>query len=161
MTTATMDDELFRALRSDGMSEELAAKWAKFFAQRENALKADIAELRAAIPDRAADREAFAAKSDIEILRNKVANTDSAIERIDKRLDLMDKRFERMDKRFERMEEKFSKRFDRLDELTVRADEKVNGLQSLNRHLLGPLLLLLVASMFGLLTKGILWGVAP
>lgn len=165
MTAAAMDDELFRVLRDDaGMPESAAAKVAKlifrrdrrddeFVTKTERETERDVARaVREA--ERAADREAFAAKDDVTVLQNKVENTDSAIERIDKRLDLIDRRFERMD-------EKFTKRFDRLDELAVRADEKVNGLQSLNRQIVGPLLLLLVASMFGLLTKGILWGVVP
>ena len=56
----------------------------------------------------------------------------------------------------------------RIDETLVRIDERFNRidktlarLQTQNRYFIIPLLLLLVAAMFGLLTKGILWGVTP
>jgi len=63
----------------------------------------------------------------------------------------------RIDETLVRMDE----RFNSLEKSLARTDEKVNALQSQNRLFIIPLLLLLVATMFGLLTKGILWGVTP
>jgi len=117
MATVTMDGELFRALRSDGMSEELAAKWARFFARREDALKADIAELHAKIPDREADREVFAAKSDVAVLQNKVETVGDAIISIDKR-------FQRIDERFDRMDATIVE----IKETAARTDERISGI---------------------------------
>lgn len=151
--TAAMNDELFRALRDDaGMPEAAAAKVARLiFQQGESAVRAG----REA--ERAADRDAFAAKGDVTVLQAKAENTDSAIERIDKTLLRMDERFDRMDERLSR-----------LEKIVARLDERMNSLESQNRLifrlLLGifvPLHLLTLGALIGLLTRGILWGVAP
>jgi len=125
--------------------------------------RAVVAAVALALSAVAVPQAAQAQAVDIAVLRAKVENTDSAIERIDKRLDRIDKRLDRMDERLDRMDERLDRmdgRFDRLEEIVIRLDERMNALQSQNRYIFGPLLLLLVASMFGLLTKGILWGVA-
>jgi len=75
--TATMDDELFRALRDDiGLSDGAAANMASVISRRDAVIKAEIAALRAAIEndqesaridheaERVADRDAFAAKGE-------------------------------------------------------------------------------------------------
>jgi len=145
-----MDGELFRALRSDGMSEELAAKWARFFARREDALKADIAELRARIPDReaerAADREVFAAKGDVTVLQTEMTDVKAAIVRIDKSIGRIDETLASM------------------KEMLARLDERINGMESQNGkffYIFFSLHIITITGLFGLLTKGILWGVAP
>jgi len=168
MTAATMNDELFRTLRDDaGLPEAAAAKVARLIFQqgesaaraervagRENlATKVDVADLRAEIPG----RDAFAAKGDVDVLKSKAENTDSAIVRIDKTL-------LRTDERFERIEATIVE----IKETAARTDEKVNGLQSQNGLIVrvliavfAPLQLLTLGALIGLLTRGILWGVAP
>jgi len=145
--TATMDDDVFRAFRNAGMSEEHAAGVAKVIPRRDEvATKADLADLRAAMPE----RENFAAKSEVAVLQTKVVATDSAIDRIDKTLTRMDEKFDRMDKR--------------LDHLEKRADvtdEKISSIRTLLFAIFVPLHLLTLATLFGLLTRGILWAVAP
>ena len=123
---ATMNIEIFRALRDSGMEEQHATRLAGAIPPADSvATKADLADLRAAIPP----RENFAAKSEVSVLQTDMTDVKAAIVRIDKTL--------------------------------ARTDEKVNALQTQNRYFIIPLLLLLVAAMFGLLTKGILWGVTP
>jgi len=158
MTTATMDGEVFSMLRGDGLSEELAAKWAGLFARRESVLQADIANLRAKIPDReadraerkaereterAADREVFAAKDDVTVLQTKAKTVDEAIISIDKR--------------FERIESTIVE----IKENGARTDEKVNSLQWYNKVVVTPFLFATITGIVALLTKGSLWGVAP
>jgi len=143
MSAAAMDDEFFHAFRSVGMSEEIAAKLAKIIPRRDEVVtKADLD----------ADREVFAAKSDVAdksevaILQTKILVTDSAIERIDKRLDRMDARLDRTDQTIVE-----------IKETSARTDEKINSLRMYSL----PLLLSILGAIFALLTKGILWGVAP
>ncbi|MDD9812259.1 MAG: hypothetical protein OXU71_11230 [Gammaproteobacteria bacterium] len=143
MPAAAMDDDIFRAFRSVGMSEEIAAKLAKIIPRRDEVVtKADLD----------ADREVFAAKSDVAdksevaILQTKILVTDSAIERIDKRLDRMDARLDRTDQTIVE-----------IKETSARTDEKINSLRMYSL----PLLLSILGAIFALLTKGILWGVAP
>jgi len=96
---------------------------------------------------------------DIAVLHSKVDHANLSLERLD---DKFTKRFERMDKRLDRMDERFDRmdeRLDRLEQIVIRLDERMNGFQMQNQFVIIPLLLLLVATMFGLLTKGILWGV--
>jgi len=158
MTTATMDGEVFSMLRGDGLSEELAAKWAGLFARRESVLQADIANLRAKIPDReadraerkaereterAADREVFAAKDGVAVLQNKVKTVEDAIISIDKRFDRMDERFNGVDKSL------------------VRLDEQMKASQRESRGVVIPLLFATLGALIALLTKGSLWGVVP
>jgi len=129
----------------------------------------------------AAPQAAFAQSTDIAVLHSKVDHANLSIERLDdkftehlarlddkftKRLDRMDdkftKRFERMDERLDRMDGRFERmdgRLDRLEQIVIRLDERMNGFQMQNQFVVIPLLLLLLATMFGLLTKGILWGV--
>ena len=145
--TAAMDDDVFRAFRNAGMSEEHAAGVAKVIPRRDEvATKADLADLRAAMPE----RENFAAKSEVAVVQTKVANVEAAIIRIDKTLTRMDEKFDRMDKR--------------LDHLEKRADvtdEKISSIRTLLFAIFVPLHLLTLATLFGLLTRGILWAVAP
>ncbi|MDD9850174.1 MAG: hypothetical protein OXU94_00140 [Gammaproteobacteria bacterium] len=144
---ATMNIEIFRALRDSGMEEQYATRVAGAIPPADSiATKADIADLRAAIPE----RDNFAAKSEVAVVQTKVKTVEAAIIRIDETLARMDERFVRIDERFNSLEKSLA-----------RTDEKVNALQSQNRLFIIPLLLLLVATMFGLLTKGILWGVTP
>jgi len=96
---------------------------------------------------------AQAQSTDIAVLWAKVDNIDTTLARMD---DKFTKRLDRMDGRFERLEATIVE----IKENAARTDEKINALQSQNNFFIIPLLLLLVASMFGLLTKGILWGVA-
>jgi len=98
---------------------------------------------------------AWAQATDIAVLHSKVDHANLSIERVEGRLDRMDKRFDRMDERLDRMDERLA----RLEEIVIRLDERMNGFQMQNQFIVIPLLLLLVATMFGLLTKGILWGV--
>jgi len=106
---------------------------------------------------------AQAQSSAVAVLQSEMTDVKAAIIRIDTRLERMDekftKRFERMDERLDRMDEKFTKRFGSVEQSIVRLDEKMNGLQMQNQFLIIPLLLMILATMFGLLTKGILWGI--
>ena len=147
MPAAAMDDDIFRAFRSVGMSEEIAAKLAKIIPRRDEVVtKADLDA------EREAEREVFAAKSDVAdksdvaVLQTKILVTDSAIERIDKRLDRMDARLDRTDQTIVE-----------IKETSARTDEKINSLRMYSL----PLLLSILGAIFALLTKGILWGVAP
>jgi len=92
---------------------------------------------------------------DIAVLHSKVDHANLSIERVEGRLDRMDKRFDRMDERLDRMDE----RLVRLEEIVIRLDERVSGMQMQNQFIFIPLMLLTLASLIGLLTKGILWGV--
>jgi len=89
--------------------------------------------------------QAQSQSSAVAVLQSEMADVKAAIIRIDERLN--------------RMDEKFTKRFGSVEQSIVRLDEKVNGLQMQNQFVIIPLLLLLVATMFGLLTKGVLWAV--
>ncbi|MDD9885048.1 MAG: hypothetical protein OXU62_11065 [Gammaproteobacteria bacterium] len=111
-----------------------------------------IAFVAAAALPQAAQAQA----ADIAVLHNKMDNVNLSIERIDKRLDRMGKRLDRMDDQFKRVDQRFGS----VEQSIVRLDEKMNGLQMQNQFVIIPLLLLLVATMFGLLTKGVLWAVA-
>ena len=95
----------------------------------------------AALPQAA---QAQSQSSAVAVLQSEMADVKAAIIRIDERLN--------------RMDEKFTKRFGSVEQSIVRLDEKVNGLQMQNQFVIIPLLLLLVATMFGLLTKGTYWG---
>ena len=95
----------------------------------------------AALPQAA---QAQSQASAVAVLQSEMADVKAAIIRIDERLN--------------RMDEKFTKRFGSVEQSIVRLDEKVNGLQMQNQFVIIPLLLLLVATMFGLLTKGTYWG---
>ena len=101
-----------------------------------------IAFVAAAVLPQAAQAQSSA----VAVLQSEMADVKAAIIRIDERLN--------------RMDEKFTKRFGSVEQSIVRLDEKVNGLQMQNQFVIIPLLLLLVATMFGLLTKGVLWAVA-
>ncbi|MDD9856985.1 MAG: hypothetical protein OXU96_02880 [Gammaproteobacteria bacterium] len=165
---ATFNDEIYQALRDSGMEERHAMRAARAIPPADSiATKADIADLRAAMPD----RENFAAGKDVTVLQTKVTTVEAAIIRIDEKFDRINEKFDRIDEKFDRIDEKFDRideKFVRIDESIVsiketaaRTDEKVNGLQTQNRLFIIPLLLLTVGAMFGLLTKGILWAVAP
>ena len=110
-----------------------------------------LALLAAAALPQAAQAQA----ADIAVLHNKMDNVNLSIERIDKRLDRMGKRLDRMDEQFKRVDQRFGS----VEQSIVRLDEKMNGLQMQNQFLIIPLLLMILATMFGLLTKGILWGI--
>ena len=97
---------------------------------------AGLALLAAAALPQAAQAQSSA----VAVLQSEMTDVKAAIIRIDKR-------FERVDQRFNSVEQSI-----------VRLDEKVNGLQMQNQFVIIPLLLLLVATMFGLLTKGTYWG---
>ena len=96
----------------------------------------------AALPQAA---QAQSQSSAVAVLQSEMADVKAAIIRIDERLN--------------RMDEKFTKRFGSVEQSIVRLDEKMNGLQMQNQFLIIPLLLMILATMFGLLTKGILWGI--
>jgi len=96
--------------------------------------------------------QARAQSADVAVLQSEMTDVKAAIIRIDERLVRMDDKFTN---KFERMDE----RLDRLEQIVVRLDERMNGFQMQNQFVIIPLLLLLLATMFGLLTKGILWGV--
>ncbi|MDD9885052.1 MAG: hypothetical protein OXU62_11085 [Gammaproteobacteria bacterium] len=92
----------------------------------------------AALPQAA---QAQSQASAVAVLQSEMADVKAAIIRIDER-------FERMDQTIVEIKEN-----------AVRLDEKMNGLQMQNQFLIIPLLLMILATMFGLLTKGILWGI--
>ncbi|MDD9870011.1 MAG: hypothetical protein OXU41_00555 [Gammaproteobacteria bacterium] len=138
--TATMDDDVFRAFRNAGMSEEHAAGVAKVIPRRDEvATKADLADLRAAMPE----RENFAAKSEVAVLQTEMTDVKAAIIRIDKSI--------------ERIDETLVS----LKEIIARMDERINSTRTLLFAIFVPLHLLTLATLFGLLTRGILWAVAP
>jgi len=95
---------------------------------------------------------AWAQAVDIAVLQSEMTDVKAAIIRMDKRLD-------RMGERIERMDEKFTRRFNSVEKSIVRLDEKMNAQQMQNQFIFIPLMLLTLASLIGLLTKGILWGV--
>ena len=164
MTAAAMDDDAFRAFRKIGLPEEIAAKVARVIrrdrgddefvtkADRETEREAAARAVREA--ERAADREAFAARDDVTVLQTEMTDVKAAIIRIDGRLDRMDEKFT---KKFERMD----KTIVEIKETAARTDEKINSLQAQNKIFIIPLLFLTVGALVGLLTKGVLWGVAP
>ncbi|MDD9812261.1 MAG: hypothetical protein OXU71_11240 [Gammaproteobacteria bacterium] len=98
----------------------------------------------AALPQAA---QAQSQSSAVAVLQSEMTDVKAAIIRIDKRFERIDEQFKRVDQRFNSVEQSI-----------VRLDEKVNGLQMQNQFVIIPLLLLLVATMFGLLTKGTYWG---
>ena len=98
-----------------------------------------LALLAAAALPQAAQAQSQAAA--VAVLQSEMADVKAAIIRIDER-------FERMDQTIVEIKEN-----------AVRLDEKMNGLQMQNQFLIIPLLLMILATMFGLLTKGILWGI--
>jgi len=137
---ATFNDEIYQALRDGGMEERHAMRAARAIPPADSIVtKADLADLRAAMPE----RENTAAKSEVAVLQTKVTTVEAAIIR-------MDERFDRIDASIVS-----------IKETAVRTDEKVNGLQAQNKLFIIPLFLLTLGAMFGLLTKGILWAVAP
>ena len=149
MSAAAMDDEFFHAFRSVGMSEEIAAKLAKIIPRRDEVVtKADLDAEREA--DREvfaakskADREHFAAGKDVAVLQSEMTDVKAAIVRIDKSIERIDKTFVSM------------------REMIARSDERINGIRTVLLAIFVPLHLLTLTAMFGLLTRGILWGVAP
>jgi len=156
MSAAAMDDDIFHAFRSVGMSEEIAAKLAKIIPRRDEVVtKADLdAEREDRAADREADREVFAAKSkadrehfaagkDVAVLQSEMTDVKAAIVRIDKSIERIDKTFVSM------------------REMIARSDERINGIRTVLLAIFVPLHLLTLTTMFGLLTRGILWGVAP
>ena len=163
MTAAAMDDDAFRAFRKIGLPEEIAAKVARVIrrdrSDDEFVTKTDRETEREAAravreAERAADREAFAARDDVTVLQTEMTDVKAAIIRIDGRLDRMDEKFT---KKFERMD----KTIVEIKETAARTDEKINSLQAQNKIFIIPLLFLTVGALVGLLTKGVLWGVAP
>ena len=109
-----------------------------------------LALLAAAALPQAAQAQSQA--SAVAVLQSEMADVKAAIIRIDARLERMDEKFT---KKFERVDQRFGS----VEQSIVRLDEKMNGLQMQNQFLIIPLLLMILATMFGLLTKGILWGI--
>ncbi|MDD9885047.1 MAG: hypothetical protein OXU62_11060 [Gammaproteobacteria bacterium] len=153
MPAAAMDDDIFHAFRSVGMSEEIAAKLAKIIPRRDEVVtKADLDAEREADLDtkrkdreaeREADREHFAAGKDVAVLQSEMTDVKAAIVRIDKSIERIDKTFVSM------------------REMIARSDERINGIRTVLLAIFVPLHLLTLTTMFGLLTRGILWAVAP
>ncbi|MDD9885053.1 MAG: hypothetical protein OXU62_11090 [Gammaproteobacteria bacterium] len=153
MTAAAMDDDAFRAFRKIGLPEEIAAKVARVIrrdrgddefvtkADRETEREAAARAVREA--ERAADREAFAARDDVTVLQTEMTDVKTAIVRIDKSIERIDATIVG------------------IKETAARTDEKINSLQAQNKIFIIPLLFLTVGALVGLLTKGVLWGVAP
>jgi len=83
------------------------------------------------------------ATREVAVLQTKATTVEAAVIRIDEK--------------FERIDESIVG----IKETAARTDEKVNGLQAQNKLFIIPLFLLTLGAMFGLLTKGILWAVAP
>jgi len=137
---ATFNDEIYQALRDGGMEERHAMRAARAIPPADSiATKADLADLRAVMPD----RENFAARSEVAVLQTKVTTVEAAIIRIDETLARMDGRLDHLEKRADV------------------TDEKISSIRTLLFAIYTPLLLLILASQFGLLTRGILWAVAP
>jgi len=144
---ATFNDEIYRALRDGGMDEQHAMRAARAVPPADSiATKADLADLRAAMPD----RENFAAGKDVAVLQTKVTTVEAAIIRIDET-------FVRIDEKFERIDETLAS----MKEIIARMDERINSTRTLLFAIFLPLHLLTLTAMFGLLTRGILWAVAP
>jgi len=133
MTTATMDDEVFREFRKIGLPEGIAAKMAGVVSRRDESIKAEIAALRATIEDcheavrsgRVADREAVhdgrktdrecaqmvreadrAANREIFGSKSDVAMLRCKAEITDSAIKRIDGRFDRVEQRIERLREK-------------------------------------------------------
>jgi len=137
---ATMNIEIFRALRDSGMEEQYATRVAGAIPPADSiATKADIADLRAAIPE----RDNFAAKSEVAVVQTKVKTVEAAIIRIDETLVRMDERFNSLEKSLARL------------------DERSKGDRFLLRFVVLPLLVLMQATLLGILTRGILWNIQP
>jgi len=157
MTTATMDDDdAFRAFRKIGLPEGIAAKVARIIrrddrrddefvtkVERDAERAARQAEREAARAgreaERKADREAFAEKSDVAVLQSEMSDVKAAIVRIDATLVSM-------------------------KELLARMDERINGIESQSNkffYIFFSLHIVTITGLIGLLTKGVLWGVAP
>ena len=115
---------------------------------RAAATVAVIAFVAAAVLSQAAQAQS----SVVAVLQSEMAHVKAAIVRIDARLERMDEKFT---KKFERVDQRFGS----VEQSIIRLDEKMNGLQMQNQFLIIPLLLMILATMFGLLTKGILWGI--
>ena len=152
MTAAAMDDDAFRAFRKIGLPEEIAAKVARVIrrdrSDDEFVTKTDRETEREAAravreAERAADREAFAARDDVTVLQTEMTDVKTAIVRIDKSIERIDATIVG------------------IKETAARTDEKINSLQAQNKIFIIPLLFLTVGALVGLLTKGVLWGVAP
>ena len=152
MTAAAMDDDAFRAFRKIGLPEEIAAKVARVIRRDrgddEFVTKTDRETEREAAravreAERAADREAFAARDDVTVLQTEMTDVKAAIVRIDKSIERIDATIVG------------------IKETAARTDEKINSLQAQNKIFIIPLLFLTVGALVGLLTKGVLWGVAP
>jgi len=94
--------------------------------------------------------------TDIAVLHSRVGSIDATLARMD---DKFTKRFDRMDDKFTKRFERMDERLVRLEEIVIRLDERVSGMQMQNQFIFIPLMLLTLASLIGLLTKGILWGV--
>ena len=166
MTAAAMDDDAFRAFRKIGLPEEIAAKVARVIRRDrgddEFVTKTDRETEREAAravreAERAADREAFAARDDVTVLQTEMTDVKTAFVRIDKRFERIDARLDRMDARLDRMDQTIVE----IKETAARTDEKINSLQAQNKIFIIPLLFLTFGALVGLLTKGVLWGVAP
>ena len=152
MTAAAMDDDAFRAFRKIGLPEEIAAKVARVIRRDrgddEFVTKTDRETEREAAravreAERAADREAFAARDDVTVLQTEMTDVKAAIVRIDKSIERIDATIVG------------------IKETAARTDEKINSLQAQNKIFIIPLLFLTFGALVGLLTKGVLWGVAP
>jgi len=144
---ATMNREIFLALRDSGMDEQYAVRVAEAVPSADSiATRADLADLRAAMPD----RENFAAGKDVAVLQTRVTTVEAAIIRIDKSI-------ERIDETLASIKEIIAHMDKRVDVI----GEKINSTRALIFAVLVPLHLLTLTAMFGLLTKGILWAVAP
>ena len=130
---AAMNPKIFRVLREFGMEEKYATRIAEAILPAERiATKEDIADLRADIPERGS----AAAKSDVAVLQSEMTDVKSAIVRIDKSIA-------------------------RIDESVARLDERSKDDRVVTRFIVLPLMLLMQATLFGILSKGILWAVAP
>jgi len=153
MTAATMDDDAFRAFRKIGLPEGIAAKVARIIrrddefvtkVERDAERDAEREAARAVREaERKADRDTFAAKDDVTVLQTKAKTVDEAIISIDKR-------FERIDATLADMKE-----------MLVRMDEQMKAARQESRTWVIPLLFATLGALIALLTKGILWGVAP
>ena len=137
---AAMNPKIFRVLREFGMEEKYATRIAEAILPAERiATKEDVADLRADIPERGS----AAAKSDVAVLQSEMTDVKSAIVRIDKSIVRIDKSIAR------------------IDESVARLDERSKDDRVVTRFIVLPLMLLMQATLFGILSKGILWAVAP
>ena len=91
--------------------------------------------------------QAQSQSSAVAVLQSEIIHVKAAIIRIDARLDRMDERFDRMDQTIVE-----------IKETAARTDEKINAMQMQNQFIIIPLLLMILAALFGLLTKGTYWG---